>query len=170
MKQAILLAGLAAAAMLAPAAMAQTTISAGYSIIQVDATGDDVTLGALSGRISHEIMPLVALEGELAVGVTDDSYAPLGSTTPVDVSLDYQIGAFAVGRLPIPALGAAFARAGYARTELDDPGGGTSEGGGFAYGGGLEFDFIPLVKTRLEYTEYQGSDAKTFGISAALRF
>lgn len=167
----LLIAAIAAtSAALSPTAFAQVYVSGGYTVVQADAVGSDVTLGAVTIRAGHDFNPFLALEGEASFGVKDDSYTPFGSTTPVNVSLDNQLGVYAVGKLPLPGFGTAFARAGYVNTSVDDPGNEVDDGDGLAFGGGLELDLIPGLKTRLEYTDYTQTKVQTFGVSAGLRF
>jgi hypothetical protein len=98
----------------------------GYRTFEADygPAGEDLSLGAITGRAGYEFNSFVAVEGEFAVGVDDDSYMPLGlpPSVPgfdVNVSLESEVGAFVVGRLPVPVIGDLFGRIGYANISLE---------------------------------------------------
>jgi hypothetical protein len=156
------------AAIAAPSASAQIFASAGYTQFKVDVPGDDVTLGALTGRVAVGVAPFVSLEGEVSTGVKDDDYT-LGANT-YNVSLANEIGAFVVGRVPAPAIGSVFARAGFVNTSIDTNGPAIDDGGGLAYGAGFELDVLPFIRGRLEYTKYEGAHAEGLSASAAIKF
>lgn len=168
-----LAAGLAAAAIVAPAASAQIYGGVGYSSFTADAGGQDATVGALMGRLGLKSSPFFGVEGELAIGIQDDTFDVLGQE--VDVSLDNSYGVYAVGWLPIPLVGDVFGRVGYADLSIEASALGTSisdSGSGLAYGAGIQLSSIPFAKLRLEYTRYQPDDAEidSFGVSALLQF
>jgi len=121
----------------------------------------------------------MAVEGEFAVGIDEDEYFVNGSGsfpgTGVNVGLDYEVGAFAVGRLPIPLIGDVFGRVGYANISLDASGPDRNrvrgDGSGLAYGGGVEFGLLAF-RARVEYTRYETDDdnVDSFGISGIFQF
>lgn len=158
-------------AALSQPAFAQTYIQGGYTFMQSEGSaGGDVSLNVATVRVGHEILPFIAIEGEASTGISDGHYQVSGSAY-ADVTLKSQVGIFAVGRLPVPAVGTLFARAGYANTNLDDDGYGyIRDGNGVALGAGIEFDLIPGLDTRLEYTQFGGTDAKSVSLSAGLKF
>jgi len=166
-------AGLAAAAIIAPAASAQVYGGAGYSTFTADAGGEDATVGGVMGRLGFKSNPFFGVEGEVAIGIQEDNFDVLG--TQVDVSLENSYGVYAVGWLPIPLVGDVFARVGYADLSIEASALGTSisdSGSGLAYGAGIQLSSIPFTKLRLEYTRYQPDEAEvdSFGISALLQF
>lgn len=168
-------AGMGAAALLAPAASAQLYGGVGYTVFQADGgSAGDINLGALMGRIGYKSSPIFGIEGEFSIGVQDESFDVLGST--VDVGLDNEFGVFAVGVLPIPAVGDIFARAGYANLSVSASASGfgsaAEDGSGLAYGGGVMLNFIPFTKLRLEYTRYEPDDGEfdSFGVSGLFTF
>jgi len=170
-----LAAGISAAAIMAPAASAQLYGGAGYTVFQADdGSGNDISLGALQGRVGYKTNPFFGVEGEFSVGVQDESFDVLGTT--VDVGIDNQYGVFAVGVLPIPAVGDVFARGGYASFTIDASASGigsvAEDGSGLAYGGGIMLNFIPFTKLRLEYTRYEPEDGEfdSFGVSGLFAF
>ena len=166
-------AGLAAAAVIAPAASAQVYAGVGGTVFQSDVDGVDVNLGALMGRVGFKTNPFFGVEGEFSVGVQDDDFDVLGQQ--VSVGLDSEYGAFAVGWLPIPLVGDLFGRVGYADLQVEASALGVtaSDGGsGLAYGGGFQFSNIPFTKLRLEYTRYEPDDGEfdSVSVSALLQF
>jgi opacity protein-like surface antigen len=166
-------AGLAAAAIIAPAASAQVYGGVGYSTFTADAGGEDATVGGVMGRLGFKSNPFFGVEGEVAIGIQEDNFDVLG--TQVDVSLENSYGVYAVGWLPIPLVGDVFGRVGYADLSIEASALGTSisdSGSGLAYGAGIQLSSIPFTKLRLEYTRYQPDDAEvdSFGISALLQF
>lgn len=170
-----LAAGVGAAAIMAPAASAQLYGGAGFTAFQADdGSGGDITLGALQGRLGYKTNPFFGVEGEFSIGVQDESIDVLG--TQVDVGIDNQYGVFAVGVLPIPAVGDVFARGGYASFTIDASASGlgsiAEDGSGLAYGGGIMLNFIPFTKLRLEYTRYEPEDGEfeSIGVSGLLSF
>ena len=165
-------AGLAAAAIIAPAASAQVYGGVGYSTFTADAGGEDATVGGVMGRLGFKSNPFFGVEGEVAIGIQEDNFDVLG--TQVDVSLENSYGVYAVGWLPIPLVGDVFGRVGYADLSIEASALGTSisdSGSGLAYGAGIQLSSIPFTKLRLEYTRYQPDDAEvdSFGISALLQ-
>jgi outer membrane immunogenic protein len=166
--------GLGAAALLAPAAAAQVYAGAGYTMFTADAGGEDATVGGLMGRVGFKANPMLGVEGEFAIGVQEDSFDVLG--TNVDVSLESSYGVFAVGWLPVPAIGDVFARVGYADLSIEATATGigsvSDSGSGLAYGAGVQLNFIPFTKLRLEYTRYEPEDSEvdSFGASALFQF
>jgi hypothetical protein len=159
---------------LAPSAFGQVYAGAGYTALQVNnkgGTGDDVTLGAITGRVGYDFNSYFAVEGEASVGVADDSYRLSGPpSTNVTVKLDSQVGAFAVGKIPIPKFGTLFGRAGFASTNLSPNGPGIDDGSGIAYGGGVEFGITDKFKGRLDYTKYGSTAVQAFGVSGVFKF
>jgi len=168
-----LAAGLGVAALIAPAAAAQVYGGAGYSTFTADVDGEDATVGGLMGRLGYKTNPFFGVEGELAIGVQEDSFDVLGTT--VDVSLENSYGVYAVGWLPVPLVGDLFARVGYAELSIEASALGTSisdSGSGLAYGAGAQISPLPFTKLRLEYTRYEPDDGEidSFGVSALFQF
>jgi hypothetical protein len=164
--------GSAAAAGLAPAASAQLYGGVGYTVFEADTGSGDVNLGTVMGRLGYKTNPFFGFEGEMALGVQDESFDFLG--TPVEVGVDNELGGFVVGFLPVPLVGDAFVRGGYANISVDASGGGfnfTEDGSGLAYGGGFQFNFT-FLKLRAEYTRYEPDDGEldSWGVSGILQF
>lgn len=176
MKRALLAtaASFGAAAFLAPAASAQVYGGVGYSAFQADVNGEDVTVGAIMGRVGYKTNPFLGVEGEFSIGVQDDDFDVLGTT--VSAGLDNEYGVFATGWLPVPLVGDLFGRVGYAHLSVEADAGGlgsfSQDGGGLAYGAGFQLSSIPFTKLRVEYTKYQpdDGDVDSLSLSALLQF
>jgi hypothetical protein len=176
MKRALLAtaATLGAAALLAPAASAQVYGGVGYTAFQADVNGENVTVGAVMGRVGYKTNPFLGVEGEFSIGVQDDDFNVLG--TQVSAGLDSEYGVFATGWLPIPLVGDLFGRVGYAHLSVDADAGGlgsfSQDGEGLAYGAGFQLSSIPFTKLRVEYTRYQPDegDVDSLSLSALLQF
>ncbi len=141
------LVGVAASMLAAPAVMsaeaqaANVYVNGGYT--QFDGQGAD--LGGITGRVGVGFGRYFALEGEAAVGVKDDA----------GTELDSEIGAFAVGKLPVTDRFDIFARAGVSRVETS-PGG---DDDGLAYGAGAQYFFTDKDGVRGDWTRHELSDA-----------
>jgi hypothetical protein len=165
-------AGLAAIAAGAPAASAQIYGGVGYTAFQVEQPGgDDAYIGTALARAGYKFNPFLGVEGELAVGLVDGE-VDIAPGVTADVGVDNEYGVFATAWLPIPLLPEVFVRGGYANMTIEsDVPGGDFDGGGFAYGGGLQFSFL-IAKLRAEYTRYEIDEGEldSFGLSALLQF
>ncbi|RYZ15253.1 MAG: porin family protein [Alphaproteobacteria bacterium] len=160
-----------AGGLLAPSAFAQTYVGVSYSNLQIDTAGERLNLGSLTGRLGYKFSPHFAIEGEGGFGVSDDDYQG-GGPANFDVGVDTQLAVYAVGRLPLPHGITLFGRIGYHDTKLDEDVQEISDGSGLAYGGGLEFDVLPNITARVEYTEYDGLSrtANAIAIGAQMKF
>jgi hypothetical protein len=176
------LAGLAAIAV--PEACAQVYAGGGYTAFTYERTEtptfsgvtDDLTFGAVTGRVGYQVNPFFAMEAEASFGVSGGGEAQLLGLPPsvpaqyASIDLGNTFGGFAVAKLPIPMVGDLFARAGIGNIEVDaNPGTGLGQlgGGGAAYGAGVEINMFAMLRGRVEYTLYdidEGFDA----ISASL--
>ena len=113
-----LLLATAAISLFAVPAVAQTVSSpqvsgsVGYTVLD----GDDVNLGALTGRLTARVHPNFAVEGEASIGVKDDDITVAGVNGSVEH--DYDAAAYAVGILPISPNVELFGRVGYGTTKL----------------------------------------------------
>jgi hypothetical protein len=157
---------------LAPAASAQLYGGVGYSVFTAETGAGDANLGTVMGRLGYKTNPFFGVEGEMAIGVQDESFMVLG--TPVEVGIDNEVGGFLVGFVPVPLLGDLFVRGGYASISVDASGGGmnfTEDGSGLAYGGGLQFN-VAFLKLRAEYTRYEPDDGEldSWGVSGIIQF
>ena len=120
---------------------------------------DRVELTGLTGRLGYHFTPFVGAEGELSLGVGDDS----------GVELDSALSAFGVARWPFAERFDAFARAGVTRVEVT---GGDDEG--FAFGVGGHYWLTPVDGLRLDLTRHMvddaGGDIDAISLAYARRF
>ena len=103
-----------------PAQAFEGGVSAGPSLV----TDGDVRIWGGTGRVSLYPIPNFGIEGEATVGISEDDIDFIlqdvdGLTVPAntDISLDSQLGIFAVGRLPLES-GSIFARLGYMKADF----------------------------------------------------
>jgi outer membrane immunogenic protein len=150
-KIAMLAAVAAAALMAAPvAAHAQAYAGAGYTQFQYD--GGDV--GAATGRLGYRVNRNFAVEGEGSFGLDDDD----------GVELNHNLGAYAVGILPLGESFDVRGRVGYQTTEIDTPLG-DADADGIAYGVGAQWNFTPSLGVRADWTRMEGDDEEADAIS-----
>lgn len=172
-----LLAAAAALALLAgaSAASAESYGSIGYTRIDLEG----VKLGAATARVGTNLNPWFGVEGELALGIADDSVV-IGAGDPdfapgtYAVDLKHQIGVYAVARAPLGEGFTVFGRVGYAssKAEFTDPTGSVeAKGDGIAYGVGAQYDF-GLNGIRADFTRYdvEIGDADAMSVSFVRKF
>jgi opacity protein-like surface antigen len=168
-----LLLSTAAAVLAAAGAHAQDAgqfhVGGGYTWLDAD----EVELDTLNLRGGYDFTPYLGVEGEVLVGLGDESVT-VGSVTG-DVSLDYGLGAFAKAQFPVNEQFSVFGRLGYAYWEAEASVGGftlSDEEDGVAYGVGGEWAFAGPNAVRVDYTRYDFDNAETdaFGVSYVRRF
>lgn len=146
--------------------------TAGYTAL--DAEGAD--LGALTGRIGAKVSPNIAFEGEASIGVVDDDIDVGGVNASVEQ--DYDAAAYAVGILPVASNFELFGRVGYGTTSIKaDVAGVSAEEDGesvnYGVGGNYFFDANNGVRadwTRRDFTDDDGGEVDTYGLSYVRRF
>lgn len=169
----------ALSAVSAPAFAQGFYADAGYSFIgiEVDEDGEsgDVDLGALTGHIGYNFSEWLAVEAEGAIGIEDEE-ASFGGVT-ASVGLNYLVGAYAKGQIPIGERINLYARAGlvHAEVEAEVTGAGFSGSesdseSGAAFGAGAEFFFTPQFGIRGDFTRYDIEDTEADAITAAAIF
>lgn len=172
----LVLAATAACALLAAPAIASAQESPsfygtiGYTNLHIDADDIDVNLGGIEGRVGVAVNQYFAFEGEAAIGIADDTVDVLG--TPVDVSMNWTFGAYAVVTLPVSEQFQVFGRLGYATTEFEaDAGGGSASdsGGDYAFGVGAQAFFTANDGVRFDWTA-RGEDASSWSIAYVRKF
>lgn len=144
----------------------------GYTAL--DAEGAD--LGALTGRIGAKVSPNLAFEGEASIGIIDDDVTVGGVTASVEQ--DYDAAAYAVGILPVAPNFELFGRVGYGTTSIKADVAGISaeeDGESVNYGVGANYFFdtnngIRADWTRRDFTDDNGGDVDTYGLSYVRRF
>ncbi len=167
----LLLAGLGAAALAAPAAaqdLPRFDLSGGWSRL----SADEVDLDAIVARGTFHLNDHIGAEVEGQFGVSEDSVGP------IDVELDSGYGIFGRGDIQVLDTLGLFGRIGYVDVEIDAslPGFSLSESGdGWAAGVGGELFFLGPAGAngvRADYTRYEfdDGDADGFSISFVHRF
>lgn len=150
-KFAIMAAVAAAALMTAPtAAHAQEWYAgAGYTNFDFDAGNAD----AITGRLGYKFNRNFAVEGEGSFGVNDD-----------EVDLNHNLGAYAVGILPVSDSFDVHARVGYQTSEVDTPMG-SADDDGLGYGVGATWHFTPSFGLRADWTRMDGDGGNDDAVS-----
>ncbi|MES2860360.1 MAG: porin family protein [Pseudomonadota bacterium] len=146
--------------------------TAGYTHLD----GDDADLGAITGRVGARLSPNFALEGEASVGVVDDDVTVAGVTGSVEQ--DYDAAAYAVGILPVSPNLELFGRVGYGTTSIKaEVAGFTAEEDGESvnYGAGATYyldgqNGLRADWTRRDFTDDNGGEIDTYGVSYVRRF
>jgi len=155
---------------------------AGTGVAQAQDSGAYGTIGAstyefdtynATGRLGYNFNQYFGVEGEGSVGIAGEEQ------NGVDVKTDWDLGAYAVGRLPITERVDAFARAGYSVVSLKAESGGVSiqdEADGYAVGGGLQYNIDDRNGIRAGYTYKEGEiegvdvDADVWDVSYVRKF
>ena len=132
--------------------------SLGVNMYDVDA---EEALG-IQGRLGYQFSPVLGVEAEGSVGVTDDD---IGA---INFDPQYQIAGFGVAKLPLGPRFSAHARGGYHNTEAEFNGVSASEDG-FAYGAGAEYRLNPRDSLRFDYTNYEVAGANLDSVSLAFQ-
>jgi opacity protein-like surface antigen len=172
-----LLAAAAGIALLAgaSAASAENYASIGYSKIDLEG----IKLGAVNARLGTNINPWFGVEGELAIGVDDDSETvPAGDPDfpagTYAVDLKHQIAAFAVARAPLGEGFTVFGRVGYAssKAEFTSPTASVqAKGDGVAYGIGAQYQFgANAIRGDVTRYDVEIGDADAYQISFVRMF
>lgn len=141
----------AVALMAAPvSAHAQAYVGAGYTHFDYD--GGEI--GALTGRLGYRFHPNFAVEGEASTGIDEDDA----------IELNHNVGAYAVGLVPVSDRFDLLGRVGYQTTEVDTPLG-DADADGLAYGVGAQWRFTPTFGVRADWTRMEGDDEEADAIS-----
>jgi opacity protein-like surface antigen len=171
----------AAAALLAVApAQAQQGSSAagstyfGVSLSQVSyeetgrGTAKPTTIGIALGKVVNQNF---ALEGRFATGLTDDS---VGGGGPQDVSVDFLLGAYAKGILPISPRFSLYGIAGVTYGDLSAGSGNLRFSGSdadFSYGIGVDYLIGATTSINFEWARlFDSSDYKLDALTVGLHF
>ncbi|WP_426040576.1 porin family protein [Brevundimonas sp. TWP2-3-4b1] len=159
-------------------AMAQTVSSpqwsgsVGYTVLD----GDNVNLGAITGRVTARLHPNFAVEGEASIGVKDDDITVAGVNGSVEH--DYDAALYAVGVVPVSPNLELFGRVGYGTTSIKADIAGVSaqeDGESVNYGvGGTYYlnaqNGLRADWTRRDFTDDNGGEIDTYGVSYVRRF
>ena len=153
-------ASLAVLAAVPAAVQAQPMGSEVYgSVGYAQSRADGLDLGAVQGRLGTKINPYFGVEGELALGIKDDSVRVGGAN--VDVELEHSAAIYGVGFLPINPNADLFARVGYGTTEVKASAGGVSakaDGESWNYGVGGRYFLDAKNGVRADYTRQEFQD------------
>ncbi|MDP2261295.1 MAG: porin family protein [Caulobacter sp.] len=131
------------------AAQAQAYGTVGYA--GVDAEGANI--GALQGRVGYKFNPVLAVEGEAAFGIQDDT------VSGIDVKMKHEVGVFGVVTAPISPSFDLFARAGYTGAKFETSLGDVKSDG-FAYGVGGQYNVTAQDGIRLDWTRHDHDDVE----------
>lgn len=178
-----------------PTAFAQGFyVDGGYASVSLDydyededfAESFDFDFGAIGGHVGYDFSPYFGVEGEVLIGVKDESlsFTIEGDTDDedidinADVSLDSLYGIFGKANWPVSEQLNLFGRVGYVSgkielsTDVEDLGNFSETDEAFAYGVGATFVLSGNVYARDDYTRYDfdGSEADMFMIGAGIRF
>lgn len=164
-----ILAAAAAVSVLAVAApaLAESNFSIGYSQNSIG----NIDLGSVDARFGYRAWNWLGLEGELGLGVNDDTDS---TPPPTKVELKTNMAAHVTGTLPVNETFNVFARVGYAKTEVES-GGVDFDASGMSYGVGAEWFFsgdngVRLDFTKRDYEDDFGDDADVWSLSYVRRF
>ena len=166
-------------------------VGVGYTMLTVSPEGGpDLDLGALGVRGGYFFNKYFSVEGRLAFGVADDSISEtvdVGSgpeTATLTLDLDYSLGVYAVGHIPLTEQFQLYGLAGFTKHEVTLEACAASVGcdsesfddSDFSYGVGAEYDMTKNLSLALEYTVYfsdgdiDGLKYDTDGIGIALNY
>ena len=159
MKKFTIMAAVAAVALMAAptAASAQAYVGLGYTQFDFDAGEAD----AITGRLGYKFNRNFAAEAEGSFGVSDDD----------DVELNHNLGAYAVGILPVSDAFDLHARVGYQVSEIETPLGDVDDDG-LGYGVGATWRFTPAFGIRGDWTRMDGDggDDDALSLGGVLNF
>ena len=150
------------------------TYSGSIGYTQLD--GDDGDLGAITARFDARLHPNFGLEGEASIGVRDDDFTVANVSGSIEH--EYDAAAYAVGYLPLSPNLELFARVGYGTTSIkaDAAGFSASEDGesiNYGVGANYFFDGVNGIRgdvTRRDFTDDNGGEIDTYGVSYVRRF
>ena len=147
----------------------QIRLGAGYERADFDGVDFDTVVA----RGSYDFTRYLGVEGQLNIGLGDESVTVGGVTG--DVSLDYIAGVYGVFRPFSFENGSVFLRAGYTTTEAEASAAGlnfSADDQAWAYGVGGEYFFDGRNGIRGDYTRMDyddGGEADVFGVSYVRR-
>jgi hypothetical protein len=134
-------------------------------------TDSSNTLNAIQGRLGYRFMNYFGVEGEAAFGVGDT-----GIGSGLNAHLNHELGAYAVGYLPVNPDFDLFARAGWSQDDVTVSGGSSSLSGtadGFSWGAGGQYFWDGQNGVRADWTRQDfnhGGDLDVWGVSYTRRF
>jgi outer membrane immunogenic protein len=166
---------LSAAALTALPAAAQTVPSFYGNLGYSAADSDNVTLGAVTGRVGAQFHKNFGVEGEAAFGIDDDSFS-IGAVK-AKAELKHEFAAYGVGFLPINENFELLARVGYGTSKIRVKAAGASVSDSdesWNYGVGAQYMFDGANGVRADYTRHDfgngGNDADVWAVSYVRKF
>jgi len=144
-------------------------VGAGYTMLTVSPEGGpDLDLSALGVRGGYYFNKYFSVEGRLAFGVGDDSVSEVidigfgPETATLKFSLDYSLGVYAVGHIPLTEQFQLYGLVGFTQHEVTVDAsipslGSDSEGfddSDLSFGVGAEFDMTKNLSLGVEYVSY----------------
>lgn len=133
---------------------------------------------SVEAKLGYDFNKYFGVEAQGSVGTNRESeiFGNIADTETLNIQADYNVGAFAIARLPITYRFHIFARGGIHNTQVDiEVEDGTAPDfkrteTGFAAGGGLQYNFSKKNAIRLEYTYLDDIDANTSSLSYVRKF
>jgi len=144
-------------------------VGAGYTMLTVSPEGGpDLDLSALGVRGGYYFNKYFSVEGRLAFGVGDDSVSEVidigfgPETATLTFDLDYSLGVYAVGHIPLTEQFQLYGLVGITKHEVTVDAFIPSLGGGsesfddndLSFGVGAEFDMTKNLSLGVEYVSY----------------
>lgn len=120
---------------------------------------DSIGLRLLGGAQFNDYF---AVEGHVGGGGSDTKH-------DIETKLEYVVGAYAKGILPVANRFRLFGLAGFTEVRADfssDSFSGDEREGGFSYGAGAEFDMAPNVSVGADYMRYLDKSDQTFNAAS----
>ena len=146
----------------------------GYKYGNLGAVAYDIgsDIFGLQGRLGYQSARYLGAEVEGSIGLVSEKDTV--GALELKAGVDYSVGAFVRGVVPLGERINVFARGGYHATKID---GSLSDGttsilgsdtvDGFAYGGGAEYALSRRDSLRLDYTRYDVGPGETESVSLA---
>jgi outer membrane autotransporter protein len=169
--------------MLGTAAQAQSAspLYGEIGISRLTVKGDEgfkVNPTALRGIVGYNVHPLVAVEGMLAFGLSDDEHTFDFGAGPETESLKlrHAYGVFVKPKFSPTNNFEVFGRLGWAKAKFKAEGAGFSEtvsDSGAAYGLGVNYSFNPKMYVGVDYMRYakvEGAKVNSLSVSFGYRF
>ena len=166
-------------------------VGAGYTMLTVSPEGGpDLDLSALGVRGGYYFNKYFSVEGRLAFGVGDDSVSEVvdigagPETATLTFDLDYSLGVYAVGHIPLTDQFQLYGLVGFTQHEITVGAsipslGSDSEGfddSDLSFGVGAEFDMTKNLSLGVEYVSYftdgdiEGLKYDTDGLGITLNY
>lgn len=117
--------------------------------------------GVLIGTLGYQLLPFLAIEGQVGGNVMKDEIKLNGANTGVDAKIPHMVGLFVKPTLPLGERVELFARAGVVRTKLKLSTGGIDvddTGTSGAYGVGVNVNLSPVSYLQANWMNYYDKD------------